>query len=60
VHQWKYREGEREEETKERRKIEREEEEKTTLTFNSVLHPPLETKPPERTYMYNNNRWNIG
>jgi len=45
VHQWKYKEGEREEEMKERRKIEREEEEEEEISspFNRVLHPPLST-----------------
>ena len=41
VHQWKYGEGDREEEVEERRKIEREEKEETSPSLNLVLHPPL-------------------
>jgi hypothetical protein len=40
VHQWKYGEGEGEDEVEERRKMERE----TSPPFNPVLHPPLRVR----------------
>jgi len=45
VHQWKYGEGEGEEEVEERRKNgEMVEEEEISPPFDSVLHPPLGTE----------------
>jgi len=45
VHQWKYEEGEREEEMEERRKIERKGKKNRSTFLNPVLHPPVYVIP---------------